>query len=38
MTTTHRSTRGARVRAVLMAAGALAAAWTAAGAPWGKGW
>jgi hypothetical protein len=38
MTTTHRSTRRARVRAVLTAAGALVATWVAAGAPVVKGW
>lgn len=37
-TTTHRSTRRARVRSVLMAVGALASAWVAAGAPLVKGW
>jgi hypothetical protein len=38
MTTMQRSTRRARVRAVLTAAGALAAAWAAAGAPLVRGW
>ena len=38
MSTTHRLPRRARVRAVLTAAGALAAAWAAAGAPLVRGW